>query len=115
MPWGAAIGLAVVLTAAGILVIVIGRQAASGRLKRNYLAGIRTTGTLASDEAWSTGHRAAGGRLILAGLGPLILGPLLLVRPSNGVGAVLVFGAIAWLLAWVLAAGATARRAIAAD
>ena len=33
--------------------------AASGRLRRNLWAGLRTSRTLASDETWVVGHRSA--------------------------------------------------------
>lgn len=33
--------------------------AASGRLRRNLWAGLRTSRTLTSDEAWVAGHRSA--------------------------------------------------------
>jgi hypothetical protein len=43
----------------GPLVHRLTGAAASGRLRRNLWAGIRTSRTLASDEAWVTGHRSA--------------------------------------------------------
>jgi len=111
MPWAAAVGLAWLLVGVGILLVWMGRRATAGLLERNWIMGIRTKSTLASDEAWEAAHRAAGGVLSLSGLGPLILGPLLLLRPNNAVGAGLVFLAIAWLLTGILIAGGRGRSA----
>lgn len=112
MPWGAIIPLALVLVGAGVLVIAIGRRAWKGELPRNYLAGIRTRATLASDQAWHIAHRASGPRLTLAGFGPLVVGVLLLARPSNGGGLVLVTGGLVWLVGWVVAGAARAHGAL---
>lgn len=42
-------------------------RAASGKLGRNDLVGVRTRVTMSSDEAWQTGHRAALGPTLLSG------------------------------------------------
>ncbi|WP_159942108.1 MULTISPECIES: SdpI family protein [unclassified Nocardiopsis] len=52
----AVVGLAVVAGSTHYL-----RNAtASGALERNALVGLRTSATMASDEGWREGHRAAG-------------------------------------------------------
>jgi hypothetical protein len=43
-------------------------RAARGSLPRNGLAGVRTTITLSSDEAWRIGHRAALRPTIISGI-----------------------------------------------
>ena len=60
------------------------------------------------------GRRATGvGRSpTIAGLGPLVAGPLLLRRPSNGVAAAIILASIVWLVGWVMAAGSQASRAV---
>ena len=44
---------------AAVLMAVLGRQAAKGKLARNSFVGIRTPSTTKSDQAWIAGHRAA--------------------------------------------------------
>lgn len=44
---------------AAVLLAVLGRQAAKGKLARNSFVGIRTPSTTKSDQAWIAGHRAA--------------------------------------------------------
>lgn len=111
MPWGMAVLLAIALPAAGVLLIVGGRRAREGRLRRNHFIGIRTTLTLNSEKAWDAAHVAGGHLLSVAGFGPLLTGPLLLTHPSNGVGAAIVFSGIGWMLGWILAAGVVGTRA----
>lgn len=55
----ATILIAVVMLAAAIVVAVVTVRTADGRIGRNQIAGVRTTATLASDEAWHAAHRAA--------------------------------------------------------
>ena len=112
MPWAAAVFLAGLLVAAGFFLIWLGRRASQGVLSRNWVVGIRTRNTLASDENWEAAHRAAGGTIAAAGLGPLMVGPILLLRPSNAVGAILILAAIAWMLGGVVIGGLKSRRAI---
>ena len=66
MPWGMAVLLAIALPAVGVLLIVGGRRAREGRLRRNHFIGIRTTLTLNSDEAWDAAHLAGGHLLSVA-------------------------------------------------
>lgn len=47
--------------AAGVVLVVMSGLGAAGKLPRNGFAGIRTSKTTASHEAWNTGHRAAAG------------------------------------------------------
>jgi hypothetical protein len=54
-----ATALAVVGAAVSALVWWMTREAAAGRLARNRTLGIRTRRTLASEEGWVRGHRAA--------------------------------------------------------
>src|SRR6185437_6474580 len=42
-----------------VLLLVLARRAADGRLARNQWVGIRTPSTLRSDSGWVAGHRAA--------------------------------------------------------
>ncbi len=88
----------VVLIGIGFLFLVIGNYLP--KVRPNYLMGIRTPWTLASDLSWTRTHRL-GGRLfviegvVLAVLGLLDVGPELL--------AVTIIGAIVVLLVIVSA------------
>ena len=111
MPWGAAVGLALLLAAGGVALVVAGRRASAGTLRKNPLVGIRTTLTLNSEIAWDAAHLAGGRLLSIAGLGPLLTGPLLLTHPTNAVGLVIVLSGLAWMVGWILAAGVVGTRA----
>ena len=92
MAWSDVLVLAAVLLGSGVVMTWIGRKAQRGTLKRNAWAGIRTKSTTASDEAWEAAHRAGGELIAWAGYGSLVVGLLLLVRPSNTVGALMLGG-----------------------
>jgi hypothetical protein len=51
--------LFVVMAGSGVLVLWMAQAAASGRLGRNPVAGIRLPVTMTSDSAWITAHQAA--------------------------------------------------------
>lgn len=70
--------LLLVMVGAGVMVIWTARAAASGRLRRNMLVGIRTATTLASDEAWLAAHRRAERSTVAAGVSSVIAGLLVL-------------------------------------
>lgn len=53
------------------MLIWAARAAASGRLKRNMLVGIRTTATMASDSAWLAAHGRSKTPTTLAGVAAL--------------------------------------------
>ncbi|MGV0869903.1 SdpI family protein [Corynebacterium kalidii] len=50
------LGAVIVVTA---LCVDMVRRTAAGAFKRNHVYGLRLASTLASDEAWDAGHRAA--------------------------------------------------------
>lgn len=68
--WSAVIGLvlffAIVMFGSGLLVVEVAKRTADGRTKRNPIAGIRTSATMSSDEAWDAAH-AAGRRMTVLG------------------------------------------------
>ena len=51
--------LSIALPLALLVVALLCRAAGSGRLKRNGFAGIRLSSTMANEDAWRRGHRAA--------------------------------------------------------
>lgn len=111
MPWSAIAVLTPTLVGAGWLIAWIGRRAATGRLDRNWIAGIRTSATLASDEAWEAAHRVAGTMLVWAGAASAVSGLALLSRPSDAVGAAIVLAGQAVVVALVAIACVRGNRA----
>jgi hypothetical protein len=95
--------LAVLMVAAGGLIVWIARVTASGRLRSNHWAGIRTQATLSSDQSWLDAHRAgrplteAGGWCAIA-TGVLIaavpFGSDVAVAVSAGVGVTLMLALV---------------------
>lgn len=63
---------------AGVAVLWVGIKAGEGTLPENKWIGIRTTDLLASDEAWSEGHKAAAAYLKASSI-PLFIGALICV------------------------------------
>lgn len=98
-----------------LVVAEIGRRAAAGTLPRNHLAGIRVRATLASDEAWDVGHRAAGPTLLgtgFAGVGLAISTAVIGVTVDEvSAAGSLIIGAVILVAGCFVAAG-QARRAI---
>lgn len=104
-----------VLVAGALVVRRIVVAAAEGRLRPNQLAGLRTTATLSSEEAWRAGH-AAGRRVTgQAALGSALLagvaGVLAVVDGASDVGVGLVLTSAGVLLAGVVTSGVQAHRA----
>lgn len=90
---GVRIVLLVVMTGSGILLIWMARATASGRLKRNAIAGIRTPRTMVSDEAWLAAHVRAKRATTLAGIASVATGlASLLPVPAPALSAVVLAG-----------------------
>ena len=111
MPLGVAIGLGVLLIATGLLLAVVAYRSRRGSLPRNWIVGIRSRTTLASDGAWDAAHRAAAPSLLAGAWGSIIAGVALLSRPSNGLGLAVTSIGLVWLLGWVLRGGYVCNRA----
>lgn len=114
----------VILLGSGLLMLWLARRSAAGRLRRQTVAGIRTTLTLSSDVAWYPAQRAAAPRAAVAGWGSaagglalLAVGAVVLAAGESSVDAalavyvVLTFGTALWLLVWVIASIGPAHRA----
>lgn len=107
----ARIVLVIAMAGGGALLLWLAHATASGKVRRNFFAGIRLASTLASDEAWLAGHRAAKSPTIAAAWCGIVSG-LVAVTPVTAevyVGAVLV-GCVA-MLALILHAARLANRA----
>lgn len=88
--------LAVIVAAAGLTIVGVARAGASGRLRRNAWAGIRTPATLAGDDAWLAAHRAARPATETGGWVMIAAGLAVLATPFDP----------EWLLAVPMLAGA---------
>lgn len=93
----------------------VGRRGADGSLERNHVAGVRTSATLASDEAWDAAHRAAspmtrmtGDASVLATVGAAAV---LIAGASPRVVLLLVLVICLLLLGGVVVAAVTGHRA----
>ena len=111
MPLGTAIGMGLLLIAAGALLALVAYRSRRGTLTRNWIVGIRTPTTLASDEAWDAAHRAGARPLSIGAWGTVAAGILLLFRPSNGIGLAVITAGLVWLLAWIFRAAYLGTRA----
>ena len=73
-----------VMAGAGLMLIWMARAAASGKLKRNSIAGIRTSKTMASEEAWRAAHVRTKTLTMIAGAVSLIGGVIALLPIGIG-------------------------------
>ncbi len=113
----------VLVVAAGLLLVVVARRAAQGRIRRNPIAGIRTAATMASDEAWLAAHRAGesltalGGWIFVATGAVTMAGARLGAAEAAWPAAVLIGGMLLALGAVVTGGirGHRAARAISED
>lgn len=64
----------VVLAAGGVALVAVGRLGRQGRLPRQHWAGIRTSSTMATHDAWMAAHRAGGPLIEVAGWSATALG-----------------------------------------
>jgi hypothetical protein len=97
---------------AGLVLIALGRMAATGRLPRNIVAGIRIPSTMRSDEAWRVGHQAAATALTTSGFGPTVAALIVGVRgPGRATQTLLFRIATGWVLGWIGLATVQASRA----
>ncbi|KAF2415642.1 hypothetical protein B2K11_19255 [Microbacterium sp. B35-30] len=103
------------MVAAGVLLVWIADAAASGRLERNHLAGIRVSTTMASEEAWLAAHVRARRQTIYAGTVGVVGGAFALVpvpMPVVTIGVlVAAFGMIGFVLYGARVGSAAAKSA----
>jgi uncharacterized membrane protein len=92
-----------VMIGSALLLHVLAKRAADGRLRRNGLIGIRIPSTLSSDTAWRAGHRAAQRPTDIGAAGIGLAGVLAVLLQGSKAGFVasVLLGA-GWLLVWVL-------------
>jgi hypothetical protein len=114
VPLGVAFGLGPVLMLAGGLLAYVGIRCFRGELVRNTQMGIRTPATLASDDAWLAGHRAAAPWLVAAAAGAVVPGCITLFRPSSSTMALSVMVGLGAMVGLVAVATAAAHAAAGA-
>jgi hypothetical protein len=103
--------LAGTLLAAGVVLIGLGRRQRAGTLRRNWIAGLRTSETMRSDEAWHAAHAATAGLVTAAGAIQLAAGvALVLIRPGDSISSALTLSAAGLTLALVVGAGVRGHR-----
>ena len=91
----------VVLVSVGFFTIAIAKRLADGRIRKNWLMGIRTRTTLTSDATWAAAQQAGERDLTRSGWASLITGPAaLLIGLAVGAG-----DAERALLGWGIALG----------
>lgn len=90
------------MVGAGILLICMANAAASGRLKRNQLAGIQSPSTMASEEAWLAAHVRARCATVYAGVVSVLGGAFALLPVPMPVVTIGVLVAAVGMLGFVL-------------
>jgi hypothetical protein len=105
-----------VTTLASLVLLLVGLMGLLGRLPRNHFAGIRTSATLASDEAWYEGQRVGSAPMIFAAVAAMAMGlavlPFVLAdEVGDGVVAGIVIAQGVLVLTGAVAAGFVGNRA----
>ncbi|MCZ4067813.1 SdpI family protein [Microbacterium sp. H37-C3] len=107
--------LFVTMAGSGALLIWMARAAASGKLKRNSLAGIRTPSTMASDEAWLAAHVRSKGATLATGYVSVAIGVVSLVpMPPAALGIMVLVGAILMVIVMMWGTRVGTKAALAA-
>ena len=106
--------IGIALAVGGLLILLVGKLANEGRLKRNHLAGIRTRGTMASDDTWLAAHQAAWPSLFWAGMAGIVVGLSLAILQPGGPDSVALIGiGLFSVVAMVVSGARKAMRAAA--
>jgi uncharacterized membrane protein len=104
-----------ITTLASFALLLIGLMGLLGRLPPNHFAGVRTSATTASDEAWYEAHRVGSAPMIFAAVAALAGGlavlPFVLAdKVSDGVTVAVVVVQAALVVVGALASGIVANR-----
>ncbi len=106
--------LFVTMAGSGALLIWMARAAASGKLKRNSLAGIRTPTTMANDDAWLAAHVRSKGATLATGYVSVAIGVVSLVpMPPAALGIMVLVGAALMVIVMIWGTRVGAKAALA--
>ena len=100
----------VVLIVAGAGVVAVAWAAAAGRLKRNWIAGLRLKSTMRSDSAWLAAHRRARVPFVATGT-VMMLGGILLAISGQVAPEAIALTTAAGAVSLALVAGYQGSRA----
>jgi uncharacterized membrane protein len=100
----------VVLIVAGLGVVAVAWAAATGRLKRNWIAGLRLRSTMRSDAAWLAAHRTAEGPFVATGA-VMVIGGIVLAVSSRMTAESVALGTTVIGVTLALVAGYQGSRA----
>lgn len=84
----------VVLVLAGLLVVWVAIRSWQGRLSRNYVAGVRTSATMRSDEAFLAANKVAAPFSLVAGVLFAVTGVVAAVVPIHIAVVVILAGVV---------------------
>lgn len=108
--------LAVALLLLAAVLVGVGLASLTARLPRNRWLGVRVAATVADEEGWRAGHRAAGGTLIASAGPPLLLAIALLVRPPAALAEwFLVYAVVGVLTGGLIAVAVRQADRVATD
>ena len=107
------VDVAVLFAVLGLVLVWAGWAAARGRLKRNYVIGMRTSAIMKSDETWRVAHEKCAWTIwssgcVLLGAAVLLLG----LRPSEAWSVVLLSVATAAMMVLVIVGAVQASRTV---
>jgi uncharacterized membrane protein len=88
------IGVGIVAIAAGFVLVWVAVAGWRGRLSRNWAAGVRTSSTMRSDEAFAVANKAAAPLGVAGGIVMALGGVLALVVPKHLFGVPLFSGVL---------------------
>ncbi|QMU98488.1 SdpI family protein [Microbacterium esteraromaticum] len=103
--------LFVALVGSGLLMVWMAHATATGKLKRNRVAGIRIPSTLESEEAWLAAHIRAKRPTLIAGYIAIGAGLIALLPLPAPALAIVALGACVLMLALVLYGARVGSRA----
>ncbi|MQA08494.1 MAG: hypothetical protein GEU98_08060 [Pseudonocardiaceae bacterium] len=98
----------------GLLLVVTGYLGWQERLRRNRFAGVRTSATMRSEDAFRVANRVAGLPVLVAGLVGILTGVLTLAMSTESAVVVTVIVGLLGLVVIGLAGGLLGHRAAAA-
>jgi uncharacterized membrane protein len=107
--------LAVVLVVVAAAVLVVGILAATHRLRRNRVIGVRTSWTMARVDSFRRANRVAAPAFVAAGVVGVAAGTVALLAPTTAAAVTLLAVGLVGLVALIGVGGSVGARYAAAD